>query len=241
MQSSAKHSGFSLVEILISIAVIAILTTITFVGFAQEKRKSDARRIAEQLQVDLQSAQAKAQSAVIYSARKLCSGSANDGYFCTADIPDCDLSRSNTACSTATGGIPCGRCVFRSPVAHGIVFGLSPVFTYAQCFDLNLDAAAATHPDGHCSGVDELSTVKTLPTGLTLSFKYNGTTCGSNCEAHILFSVPSGNAIITKTGSSTTYSSVEVMIKDANTNVCYSVSVQQTSGTVSRRKVASGC
>ncbi|MBI3572888.1 MAG: prepilin-type N-terminal cleavage/methylation domain-containing protein [Candidatus Kerfeldbacteria bacterium] len=57
-------AGFTLVEMLISIAIFALLTVVIFSNFAGEKDRSSTKRAAEQLQVDLQAMQNNAQSGV---------------------------------------------------------------------------------------------------------------------------------------------------------------------------------
>lgn len=241
MQFFAKRSGLSLIEILVSIAIISILTSITFSGFSREQRKSLIRRIAEQLQVDLQAAQIKAQSAVAYTGGKLCTGSARDGLPCTVDT-DCDISPGGTFCSGSLG-TTCGVCENRAPRAYGIWISTAQVLhKYSECQDFNLFTAPPA-PDGYCTGgSSEQYNIKTMPQYILFSFRYDGGATCSTCEPHIFFSVPSGNAIIQRSDlAPPPTTKVEILIRDTTTGKCYSVSVQKTSGTVGRRQLATGC
>lgn len=236
--SNKKSAGFTLIEILISIAITAILTTITFLGFSQEQRRSNSRRAAEQLQTNLQVAQNRAQSAITLGTTKLCSGSAKDGVPCSADT-DCDDLGGSVSCASKTGrsDFTCGTCVSRPPESYGVLVDIG-TNKYTECIDVNYDGAAASDPDQYCLNAAEIGQSKLLATGLSISAKYDGVACTVNCNGHIFFDVPSGDTTIRRVGVGTGYSSLEIIFKDSQLNVCYSVTIQKTSGTVSRRQLA---
>lgn len=69
MPSSANHQrrGFTLLEIMISVAIIGVLTIMVFVAFANEQSRNAAKRLAENIQIAIQEQQAAAQSGLTVS------------------------------------------------------------------------------------------------------------------------------------------------------------------------------
>ncbi|MBI2984293.1 MAG: prepilin-type N-terminal cleavage/methylation domain-containing protein [Candidatus Kerfeldbacteria bacterium] len=103
----SKPAGLTLVELLISIAVIGILSSIVFVGFYQDRERSAVKRAAEQLQVDVQSAQNRAQSGV------LTGGSLPAGYGVHFDVATPD--RYLIFADALSGSPPAGDNEYRPP------------------------------------------------------------------------------------------------------------------------------
>lgn len=79
-QSPRSGAGFTLIEILISIAIFAILTAIIFFNFANEKNRTAIKSAANQIGVDVQAMQTNALGGVVTS------GVAQGGYGAHFDV-----------------------------------------------------------------------------------------------------------------------------------------------------------
>ncbi len=66
--SANSKPGFTLVELLVSIAIIGILTSIVFVSFANQRERDSVKAAVAQAQIDLQDMQSNAQSGVLTGA-----------------------------------------------------------------------------------------------------------------------------------------------------------------------------
>jgi prepilin-type N-terminal cleavage/methylation domain-containing protein len=62
-----RRCGFTLLELMISIAITGILTAMVFTNFSQEKERNALKNAINQIQTDLQAAQASAQGGVLYN------------------------------------------------------------------------------------------------------------------------------------------------------------------------------
>lgn len=62
-----RRPSFTLIEIMVSVAIFAILTSIVFASLAQEKSRAAIKQAADQFAVDLQDMQNRAQSGIITS------------------------------------------------------------------------------------------------------------------------------------------------------------------------------
>lgn len=67
-QLRKSGAGFTLIELLVSMAIMGILSTIFFTGLNNDRQRNAAKRAAEQLQIDFQDAQIKAQSGRVVPA-----------------------------------------------------------------------------------------------------------------------------------------------------------------------------
>lgn len=74
MLRGSKHSGFTLIELIISIAIITIISSVLFINFANQNRRTAVRQAANQIALDLQKMYSDAQ------AGKLQAGSTVRGY-----------------------------------------------------------------------------------------------------------------------------------------------------------------
>lgn len=74
MSRGSKHPGFTLIELIISIAIITIISAVLFINFANQNRRAAVKQAANQIALDLQKAYADAQ------AGKLQAGSTVRGY-----------------------------------------------------------------------------------------------------------------------------------------------------------------
>lgn len=86
--AKAVRPGLTLIEIMISVSIIAILSAIVFVGFANEQERNGVKRTIEQMQIDVQAIQNRAQSGAL-----LPDGSPVTGYGITLTLGDTDYQR----------------------------------------------------------------------------------------------------------------------------------------------------
>lgn len=224
MQSRTKPA-FTLVELMVSVAIIGILTAIIFVSFRNDQKRNDAKRAAEQLQVDIQDIQIMAQSGRVLNQTKLCFGGLNDGGACT-DSTQCPAPVATTA-----------TCISRAPLRYGVYItkNATNYRTYADIFG-GVNYVLDTPPDvvlltrsfqSHLKIVD----IQAYGTNVPIGYVPFG--------VDISFDSPTAAVTLRGRPSAVLADNVVLTVQQTQAKICYSITVDRLTGTVSRRQLAS--
>ena len=204
----------TLIELLVSIAIFAVLTTIIFTSLSQEKNRSAIKQAASQLQVDLQDMQNKSQSGVT-APDTSCSGGANNRIICSAP-----------------GDCPGGACVDQPPYGYGIDFNINGV-SYLEFADMP-GMAINLYDAGNDIG---LYTRSLGPNIVIAKMSFTGTSPPSNTTTRLdpVFAGTKGDALLRVNGG---YGdTATIVLKHTKLNLCYAVSIQKAGGTVTKRSL----
>lgn len=236
MRSSASHRvGFTLIEIMITIAISGILTAIIFTGLRNEQQRSAAKDAADRLQVELIGLQNKIQSAIALPGKYCHRGGgsyAGEGNTCTVDA-DCLVA-----------GVQ-GRCIEGPPARYGLT-----IATNAESYTLFADMPQGiVGPNGQYSnGTNDRVIAASKSLGTNVRVVYIRVNNQQVTSADITFGGNEGKMSITKVGgmgscSPTTVpcSFARIVVQHQTTGVCYRIDMTTTTGVVTKREYSPSC
>jgi len=225
-----KLTGFTLVELLISIAISGILMAIIFTSMRNDRQRNAVKNAAEQITTEIQARQNYAQNGVVFN-KTLCRGGTNDGKPCTV-VADCP------------GG---GTCVTRPPHGYGFYFATGT--TYMAFADGPFLA------DELYNGGAEIQALQTLKNQVEIaSITFPDINCdllGRCGTAILVYQVPNGalsivdgtadrgEGCLTANPGSGCRTGVIITLKQTTLKICYNITVTASSGTVSKRQLTS--
>jgi type II secretory pathway pseudopilin PulG len=123
MLQVTRSSGFTFIELIISITVFVFLTTIVVFGFRGAGQANDVRQSAAELVANLRRLQTLAQSGAAVS---VCSDYSTNARVCSVD-PDCGVGGGLSCLSVLPAG------------GFGVYVSAAPISTYSLFADLNND------------------------------------------------------------------------------------------------------
>lgn len=202
MRFSNKRPAFTIVELLVSMAIIGILTAVFISGLNQQRFVSLARRTAEKISTDIQAMQNSALSG-----------------------------------QAITGVRPNG---------YGAYFNLATKGVYRTFGDgTPIDNKLTLSPPDYLIQTVTLDKTMTV-SKLEISGKDSGgvqVTDALTGQLNIVYSVPGGTvstvAIPAPSRAVPPYAQAAITVKNSKQNVCYAVTVDLATGTVSARSTTS--
>lgn len=217
-------AGYTLVELMITIAIVGLLAAITFGGLSQGKSRGAARQAADQVQIDLQGLQNYQQSGVV-APKNSCVGGTNDHHVCTVS-GDCNST----------------ICQAQPPTGYGVIFAANATryITYADMDQPSDPPSVLGDNDDIVLSTKTLGSNITVKT-ITYNIKDNTGTFTSN-NLRVIYDSNNGDVTLRDTSTNNIAISATVVLKHSKLNVCYDVTIQSNSGIVSKRQLeASSC
>ncbi|GEM_PF-5804212 len=241
------RQGLTLVELLITIAISAIIIAITFTGLRTEQQRTAAKDATDRLQTELVGLQNKMQSGVVLASTYCTRGGGNfafQGKNCAVD--------ANCLVAAGNPGSGQGRCISGPPSGFGI--SIAPAgTTYTLFADMPLGTVLADGKyvaDNIATPAIESNDVllqpepgKSLGQGIQVAvLKANGAT--STAGIDISFSGVNGQVIITDRTSAScgaTCTTARIILKHTVTGVCYAITIDSASQIVGKRQFSPNC
>lgn len=234
-ESARQHPGFTLIEILITVAITGIITTIIFVGLRNEQQRSASKDAADRLQVELVGLQNKIQSAIALPSKYCTRGGgtfALQGKSCTVDA-NCETSPGNP------NNVK-GRCISGPPAGYGMSFTAGS-YTLFGDMPWGLTPPESVFRSGT---YDVFVENKSYGTNLVLHRTFaDGSEIIFN-NLSVTFSGTDGKMIICKlrTGGCAAYATTaRIVLRHTQTNTCYAINLSAITGIVSKRQFSPSC
>lgn len=209
MLSFDNRRGFTMVELLVSIAIIGILTAVFISGISQQKNISIARRTAEQITADIQASQNRALSGQIVSGSR----PAGFGARFQQNAPEYYVYADANATTT-----PCSQVGIYNAVATACSPADTTLTTRTFDATMRVTRISLTGTDG---GGNQLTCNNQQYADANYSVP--------NASTKLTTSLFGCTIVNTQT--------VTVTVRNSRLNLCYAVTVTATSGTVSSRSL----
>lgn len=240
LMSQRAHSGLTLVELLISIAISAIVVSITFSSLRTEQQRTAAKDATDRLQVELLGLQNKMQSGIALNTSYCTRGGGNfaaQGNLCPPDT--CVIP----ATSPGSGQ---GRCVFGPPSGYGLTI-LKAGLNYTTFADMPNGLTVANGIYNAGSNDRAIATNKSLGQKIQVARLTATGPTGSSVDATMLtvtFSGNNGTVTLTDPTSLSCASgctSAKIVLKHTVTGTCYSITIDKNSQIVGKRQFSPTC